>query len=38
MDAEGNDVWHGFPVPWSRVPPSVQRAWIDAGILSRYRP
>lgn len=37
VDANGDDVWHGFPIPWSRVPPSVQRTWISAGLLPRYQ-
>lgn len=37
VDMNGDDVWHGFPIPWSRVPPSVQRAWINAGLIRRYQ-
>lgn len=23
------DLWHGYPISWSEVPPSVRRAWSD---------
>ena len=30
-----DDVWHGYPVGWVQVPPSLRRRWIDEGRLRR---
>lgn len=34
-NAEGNDVWHGHPVPWDAVPPQVRQRWMTVGKISR---
>lgn len=35
---EGQEVvWHGFPVPWTTVPPTVQRQWVAEGRIARLR-
>ena len=31
----GNDVYHGYPVGFGEVPPTVWRAWISDGRLQR---
>jgi len=33
-DADGN-VWHGYPVDWEEVPPSLVGDWIAAGRVDR---
>jgi len=38
VDSSGDEVWHGHPVPWSRVPPRVRKAWQSEGRLSRHVP
>jgi len=27
--------WHGFPIPWESVPPSIKNEWLDNGGVSR---
>jgi hypothetical protein len=27
--------WHGFPIPWSRLPPVAARGLMDRGLLDR---
>lgn len=33
-DGERN-LWHGYPVNWSEVPPPVVNSWIRVGLVSR---
>jgi hypothetical protein len=28
-------LWHGYPVSWHEVPPSLWHAWIEKGTLKR---
>jgi hypothetical protein len=28
-------VWHGYPISWREVPPSVKNAWIREGRVTR---
>ena len=37
VDAAGEDVWHGHPLPLEDVPVAVQRQWIVDGHLSRLK-
>ncbi len=30
-----DDVWHGYPVPWSEVPEAIRETLISAGKVSR---
>ena len=30
-----SDVWHGYPVGWVEVPPSLRNRWIKEGRLRR---
>jgi hypothetical protein len=30
-----SDVWHGYPVPWSEVPYSIRKTWVNEGIVQR---
>lgn len=27
--------WHGFPIPWESVPPSLTEAWLEKGLVDR---
>lgn len=30
----GDGTWHGFPIPWESVPPSILKQWNLAGKIS----
>lgn len=30
----GDDIWHGYPVGWKEVPPTVWLGWKAQGLLS----
>lgn len=29
------DLWHGYPVGWDEVPPTIVRKWIHEGVVQR---
>ena len=29
-----DDNWHGFPIPWINVPPSVVNGWLLQGLVT----
>lgn len=29
------DVWHGYPLSWTEVPPAIVNRWISEGAVSR---
>ena len=29
------DLWHGYPVNWNEVPPSIVNDWVAAGVVAR---
>lgn len=31
----GDGTWHGFPIPWESVPPSILTKWLQEGKVSR---
>ena len=31
----GADLWHGYPVGWREVPPSIRSEWLRSGLISR---
>lgn len=31
----GDGTWHGFPIPWESVPPSILNQWLSDGKVSR---
>jgi len=33
-DKNGEPVWHGFPIPWSRLPPEAKNKLISIGALT----
>jgi hypothetical protein len=33
-DSNGEPVWHGFPIPWSRIPPEAKNKLISIGSLT----
>lgn len=33
-DAHGNDLWHGHPVPWSRLPAQARKDLEARGVLT----
>lgn len=35
INSEGDEVWHGFPVPWHDVPPKIVRSWIQENKVTR---
>lgn len=37
MTPEGDEIWHGFPEEWKRVPAAVQRRWVEEGRIPRPR-
>jgi hypothetical protein len=32
---EDADLWHGYPVSWDEVPPSVLKDWLASGSVDR---
>ncbi len=30
-----DDIWHGYPVPWSEVPEAVREQMLTAGVVTR---
>lgn len=33
VDQHGNEIWHGFPIEWKRVPPTIRRKWVREGRI-----
>jgi hypothetical protein len=33
-NAEGDEVWHGFPVNWNMVPIPIRRQWITENVIT----
>jgi hypothetical protein len=33
--AHGDNLWHGFPVEWRRVPASVRNNWLRSGKVTK---
>lgn len=31
----GNDLWHGYPIGWSEVPPGIRTHWEREGRVTR---
>lgn len=36
-NADGDDLWHGHPIPLGDVPARVQRQWVTDGRLPRLK-
>lgn len=32
----GNDCWHGYPVGWVEVPPSIRNNWLKSKLITRH--
>ena len=32
---ETRNAWHGYPVDWEEVPPTVVATWVAAGLVER---
>jgi hypothetical protein len=30
----GDGTWHGFPIPWKHVPPSIKHGWLQQGMVT----
>ena len=30
-----NELWHGYPIGWEEVPPSLRIKWIDEQLVTR---
>lgn len=33
VDADGTELWHGHPIPWTRLPPAAKNKLVEAGRL-----
>ncbi len=34
VNAEGDDVWHGFPVAWHSVPVPIKKHWVQQQVVT----